>query len=168
MIKLERGQISMEGSLGDLMVEAARIVDTIAKSVVKNANQEDVDYDFVISTILMHVVQVAKINTENNVWGYEEEMKFLQEARDLRNKHKGVDDFIDYDSGSAVSYPETDPDHKKKDPINLEIDETRKNTSSITGGASLDGFVLDTRLSDDDILDIKDIKNIRSGKKKGM
>ncbi len=178
MIKLENGQMAMEGQLGDLIIEAARVVDAVAAAVTKKADQEEITYDFAVEAILKFVDQVSKINMEDNVWGYDDEIKFLQEARDLRHQNKDAVDFIDYDSGSAMptSLSKKKGKDKKnkedKEVINPEIAETLResgrvqSTTNITGGAKLDSFVLDSRLTEDDILDIEELRKHKSKSKK--
>ncbi len=175
MIKVENGNISIEGQLGDLMIDAARILDAVASAVERKAGEDEVDYDFVINSILKFVEQVKKISASDNVWGYEDELQFLQEARDLRNKHHGDKDFIDYDSGSAD--PKTESRKKKTKakarvgdaPIISEIEERNgsvSETTSITGGAKLGDYIIDSRSTPDDLMDIGDLKAIKGLQKK--
>ncbi len=167
----------MEGQLGNLIIEAARLVDAVAKAVESKAGYDPdgdkIDYDIAMAAILSYVAQVSKIDTEGNIWSYEDEIKFMQQARDLRMKHQHDDDFLDYDSGSSIPQKKKDAKGAAKAKANSEITETLNHkgtinsTSEITGGASLDGFVLDTRLSEDDIMDIEDLRKFKKGKGSG-
>ncbi len=174
MIKIENGNISLEGQLGDLMIDTARVIDAVASAIEKKADEDGIDYDFAINAILKFVEQVKKISASDNVWGYEDELKFLQEARDLRNRHNDDDDFIDYDSGSidpkAGKASKSSKSGKKKAPVGVsEIQERNKSvsdTTSITGGAKLGDFIIDSRSTQDDLMDIGDLKAIKGLQKK--
>ncbi len=71
MLSIENNKISMEGQLGNLIIEAARLVDAVAKAVESKAGYDPdgdkIDYDIAMAAILSYVAQVSKIDTEGNI-----------------------------------------------------------------------------------------------------
>ena len=138
MISMQNGNMAINGTIQELLIETARIIDGVANIIEKNTETEAIDYDFTVEAILALLSQISKINTKDNTWGYEEELSFLQEAKELRNQHQDEANFIDFDSGFIT------------------VGDIQ--TNEITGGAKLNRWAEDSELSNK-ILDIQDIKN---------
>ncbi len=153
MISLTRGNIAIEGQLGDLITEAARLLDAVASTIEKRSEDDEIDYNFVMEAILEHVIQIKRINPEGNIWGEEEEINFFKQAQEIRSDHKrdgSTETFIDYDSGAGN--PKEGKSHYGK---------KLKDTTNISGGIKLNGhadFYIDPRVSKDDLMDIDDLK----------
>jgi len=177
MIKINGGGVTLEGQLGDLIIEAARIIDSVAKAVerklksegastlVRNTEEKNTDYDFTVDAILQYLEHMQKIDVRDQSWEENSEIEFLQEAVDLRNKHHSKKDFIDYDSGIAPSL-----NLKKKGKSEIEESSNRAHLDeiSITGGRKLGqvgDFVIDSRIQGnkgEDAFDIDDLKAIKA------
>jgi hypothetical protein len=154
MLSINEGKIELNGALGELIPEAAALIDAVASAVEKQA-QDDKDsklsYDFIIEAILAFLSKLHEFKDKDNIWGYEEEIEFLHKAKELRNRYHGKEGFIDYDSSNSVA---DDGDDFQATPT----------ASGITGGASLGDFVIDHRMTDDDLFDIETLKNIKRKK----
>ncbi len=156
MISIKDGNIQVEGSLGNLIMEAARIIDSVASTIDNKSGEDEIDYDFVLHAILEYVAQMSKINHKDNTWNDEEEIRFYQAAQKLRKEYQDGDDFIDFDSGTQAP-------KKGKSSYGKKL----KDTTNISGGMKLvgdDDFYIDPRLSKDDLVDINDLKARKKGK----
>ncbi len=153
MISVKNGNIAIEGQLGDLIMEAARLLDAVAGTIEKRSEDTEIDYNFVMEAILEYVVQVKRINPEGNVWREDDEIEFFKQAQEIRSDYKrsgSQETFIDYDSGAGN--PKEGKSHYGK---------KLKDTTSISGGVKLNGhadFYIDPRVSKDDLMDIDDLK----------
>ncbi len=154
MIELKKGSVKLEGPLGELIIEAARILDAVADTIAKNVPEEEIDYNFIMEEILTYVAQISKLDPVSNLWGEEEEISFFHDIQKLRRNLKrdniSKEDIIDYDSG-AQEPKEGKNSYGKK----------LKDTTSISGGIKLNGhedFFIDPRISQEDLIDINDLK----------
>ena len=160
MISIKDGNIQVEGSLGELITEAARVVDAIASTIEEKSEghgEDEITYDFIIEAILEYVAQMSKVNAKDNMWDTDEEIRFFQKVQEERKKFGKEDGFIDYDNGTQT------PAKGKSS-----YGKTLKDTTSISGGMKLNGkedFFIDPRITRDDLDGLVDINDLKKKKK---
>jgi len=127
MLMINGANIQIEGQLGDLIMEAARLVDSVASSIDKNSNGE-IEYNDAVTAILAFLVQIKKMGDETNQnnFGYEMELEFRKNLNRQRKEHRGDPNWFEYDY------------HKHANGLSKAL-----NTADITGGASLGDFNID-------------------------
>jgi hypothetical protein len=141
-LSVEGPEIKIEGSIGDIVNDLARLTDAVLNAIEKNTNG-DVGYHETMAYMLNQVAKLKKLSdttSDGNAFGYEAELEFLQELRDLRKKHEGNPDWYEYESGIKSS---------------TDFNKQAVSTTDITGGASLGKFKIDSQSNEEDILDIK-------------
>ncbi len=152
MIKIDNGEIHIEGALGELITEAARLLDSIAKTIDKRSGDDEVDYGFVMNAVLEQVAHLADNNYMENLWDEKQEIDFFKQAQKIRHTKEPGKAFIDFDSAAQTPKP-------GKTSFGLPL----KDTTSISGGVALkvlkeDNFYIDPRAQEDDLLDLDEIK----------
>jgi hypothetical protein len=149
MINIDGSEIRIEGVAEDLIAEITHGVHSVIQAILKNIGEDKVSYEEILTMVMVGLANMNKINAEENVWGYEEELSFLKQVRDLRKKHQHEEDFMDYDSGNY-----TPGESLKKKATETKL----KNTSTISGGMSIGDFVIDPRAAKENLFDIDDLR----------
>jgi hypothetical protein len=147
MLKIDHGQVQIEGALGDLVTEAATLLDGLAKAIEKNSDSDEVTYDAIIESVLVLLTKIKGVNPEDNLWDYDMEIEFSHEAEDLRGKFGADSDFVDIQQGLNT----------------LEITNENTGSKGITGARKANGgeFYIDSRSMSDGTLDVDDLKAIK-------
>jgi len=154
-LSVDGPEIRIEGTIGDLVADLARLTDAVMSAIDKNTDGE-IDYHTTMGYFLTQVAKMHKMSdatNDGNSFGYETELEFLQQVRDLRKENEGNPEWYEYDSGDQKPFGSSSSNDIS--------------TSNITGGASLGKFAVDARANKEDILDIKRIIEEKKKKRKG-
>jgi hypothetical protein len=160
-IDSKTGEVQIEGTLGDLITEGATLIDSLAQTISKKTDSKEIDYDFIIRAVLVHLAQISKFQNLEDNWSYEDEINFRHELDEMRSDFSSDSSFIDIDTmfGSEIG-PELSS-KKKTTERAVNGDEV----SGLTGIPSMDDFIIDSRISSD-VLDLEDLKAIKKLRKK--
>jgi len=101
MLQINGFEIKLEGTFGDLIKEAARLIHHLAQAIEKEIDSDDATYEEAIKMIISELALLKKFDfTETNVFSEELEIDFLKKLEEYRKAKGDSPEWIEYDSGN--------------------------------------------------------------------